>query len=526
MAEQPKENKMTTRIKLRRDTAGNWASANPVLALGEPGFDTTNNEIRVGDGVTAWTSLDPITAGNGDIVSDWTDSLNDNVWRIATVKGTKQFDFETEGYKLLEYTFTSSQENLSSWTLSVDDYPELPDMWWNYNTEENSVGIYQGDADSGNLMAAGYNSYSNGVLTIGMDNYSFAAGDKMTIKYWTEGTRVLDMQYNTEGWLIPDRTETGLVNSVRIDATEFNIVNSLQNLTTNTNKHAITFKNNSRTFSRNITAVSSTDNLYTITFDGDPIAIKTLELQTVTTKAQNSGVDSTGSLEIPHSAIPDFELYAKYAWDTTTTNKYTGSVSRSGYLKINNGSPINFFFYDNTNGDNNNWQLDLGTASTWSVDDTIEIHWYRWENRIELDIYQPNTINSNWNNGYRWFDLKTDMPEYHAIEGNGITGGKGTVLCKTYTENRDDARYAQFHFAWSGNDNNSENDPYDPYKQQYIWNTDADNNPFYYFSQEDGMVYRSDWQVGGSFSRKLKVRMMYKFEFNITGEADYGWFNC
>ena len=52
---------MTTRIKLRRDTATNWNDTNPVLALGEPGFDTTNNKIKVGDGTTAWQDLDYLT---------------------------------------------------------------------------------------------------------------------------------------------------------------------------------------------------------------------------------------------------------------------------------------------------------------------------------------------------------------------------------------------------------------------------------------------------------------------------------
>ena len=55
---------MTTRIKFRRDTEANWASANPVLALGEPGYDTTNNEIRIGDGVNAWADLSPISGGS------------------------------------------------------------------------------------------------------------------------------------------------------------------------------------------------------------------------------------------------------------------------------------------------------------------------------------------------------------------------------------------------------------------------------------------------------------------------------
>jgi hypothetical protein len=47
-----------TVIQLRRDTAANWESVNPVLALGEPGVETGSNKIKVGDGVTAWLSLD------------------------------------------------------------------------------------------------------------------------------------------------------------------------------------------------------------------------------------------------------------------------------------------------------------------------------------------------------------------------------------------------------------------------------------------------------------------------------------
>jgi hypothetical protein len=45
------------RIFLRRDSASNFASANPVLSEGEPAFDTTNQILKVGDGVTAWNSL-------------------------------------------------------------------------------------------------------------------------------------------------------------------------------------------------------------------------------------------------------------------------------------------------------------------------------------------------------------------------------------------------------------------------------------------------------------------------------------
>ena len=48
---------MAVRFQLRRDTAANWASVNPVLALGEPGVETDTLKVKVGDGATVWNSL-------------------------------------------------------------------------------------------------------------------------------------------------------------------------------------------------------------------------------------------------------------------------------------------------------------------------------------------------------------------------------------------------------------------------------------------------------------------------------------
>lgn len=52
------------RVRLRRGTAAQWASANPVLAPGEPGFETDTGIVRVGDGATAWSSL-PLAGPQG-----------------------------------------------------------------------------------------------------------------------------------------------------------------------------------------------------------------------------------------------------------------------------------------------------------------------------------------------------------------------------------------------------------------------------------------------------------------------------
>ena len=49
---------MTTRIKLRRDTAANWTTTNPILAAGEPGLETDTGKVKYGDGITRWNAIE------------------------------------------------------------------------------------------------------------------------------------------------------------------------------------------------------------------------------------------------------------------------------------------------------------------------------------------------------------------------------------------------------------------------------------------------------------------------------------
>ena len=49
-------------IQLRRDTAANWTSVNPVLGAGQPGVETDTRKVKVGNGVTAWNSLGYVIA--------------------------------------------------------------------------------------------------------------------------------------------------------------------------------------------------------------------------------------------------------------------------------------------------------------------------------------------------------------------------------------------------------------------------------------------------------------------------------
>lgn len=59
---------MTTnyvRFELRQDESVSWELYNPILLLGEPGYDSTNNQLRIGNGLTGWNYLQPVAGFTG-----------------------------------------------------------------------------------------------------------------------------------------------------------------------------------------------------------------------------------------------------------------------------------------------------------------------------------------------------------------------------------------------------------------------------------------------------------------------------
>ncbi|MDD3039598.1 hypothetical protein [Bacteroides sp.] len=49
---------MSAIFQLRRDTSANWTSYNPIPREGEPCVETDTRKMKIGDGTTAWNSLD------------------------------------------------------------------------------------------------------------------------------------------------------------------------------------------------------------------------------------------------------------------------------------------------------------------------------------------------------------------------------------------------------------------------------------------------------------------------------------
>jgi len=106
---------MATKIQLRRDTAADWTSTNPTLAAGEIGFESDTNKFKIGDGATAWTSLN--YAPEGYITATSTDTLQNKT--IDTANNTITIS-EADISDLGSYITASSSDTLTNKTFDAN----------------------------------------------------------------------------------------------------------------------------------------------------------------------------------------------------------------------------------------------------------------------------------------------------------------------------------------------------------------------------------------------------------------------
>lgn len=69
-----------TTFQLKRGNAADWATVNPILAAGEPGFELDTGVLKIGNGIQHYNDLDPISGGAEVQVDDLTIvSINDTI---------------------------------------------------------------------------------------------------------------------------------------------------------------------------------------------------------------------------------------------------------------------------------------------------------------------------------------------------------------------------------------------------------------------------------------------------------------
>jgi hypothetical protein len=106
---------MAVQIQFRRDTAANWTSANPTLAVGELGLETDTKFYKIGDGITAWVSLAYSSLPANAITTTSAATLTNKTLTSPVLSGAAVESFIGVGTGFAGYTFYASTGNAVQW---------------------------------------------------------------------------------------------------------------------------------------------------------------------------------------------------------------------------------------------------------------------------------------------------------------------------------------------------------------------------------------------------------------------------
>jgi hypothetical protein len=205
----------TYRLAIRRDTASNWTSVDPVLGQGEPSLDITNNKIKVGDGVSVWSALPYLisysdaevdallntsTASSGDFLS-WDGS--DYVWTVPGAGGVGNF---TDLTATSSFTSPGIDDNATTTQLTIEDASTV----FNNDTKVSRAHRY-GTAFAIENTSTGGKAWE--LRSTGVDNL-LGTGD---LQFNVDGSNSLTLKADQSAELSGDLTVTGNFESTGID---------------------------------------------------------------------------------------------------------------------------------------------------------------------------------------------------------------------------------------------------------------------------------------------------------------------
>lgn len=261
---------MTTTIQLKRGISTDWTTNNPVLAAGEVGIETDTNKIKIGNGSTAWTSLEYFSGNSGSGVSDY--DLLSNQPQINSVTLT--------GNKTLANLGIMSDANF------------LPDGY-TITLKADGTGDFATIQDAINFLNG---KWSNGTVSI-----ELAAGTYNITSHLLIG--------NTNGTL-PNNIACLRITGADVDSTIINCTNS--------NEYTCIEMQNGYTFIRQLTIKNAT---------------KTLNNALLTFRGQASGQVSTVKLQNGEFGIQAYSTFGaarlyNCTIDNTTYAIYAGEGAR------------------------------------------------------------------------------------------------------------------------------------------------------------------------------------------------------
>lgn len=507
---------MATKIQVRRDTAANWLSSNPVLSQGEQGMEVDTGRVKYGDGMTDWKTL----AYYGDVTGVPKDGVNSNPWRIVKVEGYKEFDYETPGHKKIHVPITSGMAGITNSATIDFTGQDIEGLLKSFN-QESAVRVYLNDDRN---WAEDSFPVASIVLVSGMtytvtwyNNLTLNEGEELTIQYYVRGTEDTGYEYIEAYQYYPNVTAAN-TNQVVIDFDRQDGLSTQyrNDLISNATKSSIRFyasAGNMNDEIRNITKVTNEGDIYTITFDGAPMDLTTPTLETFTAVPGNAEYGNpTYQLWIDRAKYPQLVdcMDPNYGYGF-------GNGYGSGYIIFDKGTPgetnipFNFYHYVDHNG---LWELNLQSEYTITPTTTVEVHYYRAPDVIALYIYAPDQAGRYY--GKKWFDWHNDMPQrYFNIPGNGVQGGTMNISCAVYDTLRGQdwywENYPDVRFSTTGNYT------FFNYTGNYF------NESFPFDSREEsGLYFWSAYTYWGE-SRKVKVRIVYSMEL-VVAEHYNSWY--
>lgn len=87
-------------ILLRRGTASEWVLVNPVLNLGEPGYETDTKKLKIGNGTDSWTLLPYLAGDSGEpVIVD--EDIDDRVAQLLQAGTNVSIQYDDENNRLI-----------------------------------------------------------------------------------------------------------------------------------------------------------------------------------------------------------------------------------------------------------------------------------------------------------------------------------------------------------------------------------------------------------------------------------------